>query len=166
MLWSRWSLFHLLSPIPSVTFPSSCRLYQVYQLQLVLPSTVFSTLWQNPSICQSFYFHSMICSNNKIHLMTNCLFFFFFFLSIKTRSGLLVWIGWGVHFICILKSQRILWVLFSWTDSGWCKYHLSLCSTFNFLHNSQWITLLYYVLYSVCASFSAYMINHFVFVST
>ena len=44
---------------------------------------------------------------------------------------------------------------FSWTGVGLCIYHLFVWSNFNFLHNSQWITLptqSYLVLYSYCAN--------------
>ena len=61
-----------------------------------------------------------------------------FFLSIKTRSGLLAKIGWSIF---IRKSQRILCVLFSRTVSGLCMYPLSVWSNFSFLHNSQWINI-------------------------
>ena len=42
-------------------------------------------------------------------------------------------------FFCISKSQKILCVSFSRTDSGLCIYYL-VWSNFNFLHNFQWIT--------------------------
>ena len=38
------------------------------------------------------------------------------------------------------KSKIILWVSFSCTDSSFFLYHLLVCSNFNLLHNSQWIT--------------------------
>ena len=56
--------------------------------------------------------------------------------------------------VCISKSQRNLCVSFSRTNSGLCICHLFVWSNFNFLHNSQWITLptqLCLVLYSFCA---------------
>ena len=46
-------------------------------------------------------------------------------------------------------------VSFSGTDSGFCIYHLFEWSNFNFLHNSQWITLptqRCLVIYSFCAN--------------
>ena len=75
-----------------------------------------------------------------------------FFLLINTRSCLLTGIRWSV---CISKSQRILCVSFSRTDSGSWIYHLSVWSCFNLLHNSLWITFSthsYLVLYDFCAS--------------
>ena len=75
-----------------------------------------------------------------------------FFLLISTRSGLLVGIRWSV---CFSKFQRLLWISFSWTDSGLCLYHFVVWTNFNFLHNSQWITfptLSYLILYSFCGS--------------
>ena len=46
-----------------------------------------------------------------------------YFLLIITRSGLQAGVRW---FACISKSQRILCVSFSWTDSGLCMYHIIL----------------------------------------
>ena len=43
--------------------------------------------------------------------------------------------------ICISKSQWSLCVSFSRTNSVLCIYHLLVWSNFNFLQNSQWITL-------------------------
>ena len=63
-----------------------------------------------------------------------CIFFFFL---IITWSGLLVGIKGS---LCISKSLRILWISFSWTDSGLCIYHLVPWSNCNCLHNFQWIT--------------------------
>ena len=55
----------------------------------------------------------------------------------------------------MLKSHRSLWVSFSRTAPGLCMYHLFVWSNFNFLHNSQWITLptqSCLVLHSFCAN--------------
>ena len=52
------------------------------------------------------------------------------------------------------KSQRILCVSFSVTDSGLCKYHLVVWSSFNLLYNSQWITFLTKLWLVVFVSFS------------
>ena len=74
------------------------------------------------------------------------------FLLIMIRSGRLAEIWWSV---CISKSQRHLYVPFSWTDSGLCIYHLLVWSNFNISHIFQWITLTTHsclVLYSFCAS--------------
>ena len=69
-------------------------------------------------------------------------------------QGLVVWpeIMWSV---CISKSQKSLCVSFSRTDFGLCIYYLFEWSNFNFLHNSQWITLptqSCLVLYSFCVN--------------
>ena len=74
-------------------------------------------------------------------------FFLSFFLLL---SGRLAEIWWSV---CILKSLKILCILFSRTDSGLCTYHLFVLSNLYFLHNYQWITLptqLCLVLYAFC----------------
>ena len=57
--------------------------------------------------------------------------------------------------VCIWKSQRSLCITFSRADAGLCIYHLFVWLNFNFLHNSQWITLptkSCLVLYSFCAN--------------
>ena len=79
-------------------------------------------------------------------------FFFFFFLLTIIRYGRLAESKWSV---CISKSERSLCVSFSWRDSGLCINYLFVWSNFNFLHNSQWITLptqAFLVFYSPCAS--------------
>ena len=53
------------------------------------------------------------------------------------------------------KSLSSLSVSFSRTDSGLCIYHLFVWLNFNFLHNSQWITMptqSCLVLYSFCVN--------------
>ena len=84
------------------------------------------------SLYTFFWFHSVVCWDSKVHNSASSLFF------VTIRSGYLAEIWWSV---CILKSQRSLCVSFSRTDSGLCMYHLFVWSNFNFLHNSQWITL-------------------------
>ena len=66
-----------------------------------------------------------------------CIFFFFFFFF-DDWFGRLAEIRWSV---CISKSQKDSYVSFSRTYYGLCIYHLFAWSYFNFLHNSQWITL-------------------------
>ena len=61
-----------------------------------------------------FYFHSLVRRDGKSHWMINFLFYF-------TRFGRLVEIRWSV---CISKSQRILCISFSCTDSGLSICHL------------------------------------------
>ena len=56
---------------------------------------------------------------------------------------------------CIAKSQRILCVSFSRTDSGLCIYHIFIWLNLKFLHSSQWITFhnqSCLVLHSLCIS--------------
>ena len=57
---------------------------------------------------------------------------------IITKSGRLAEIRESV---CILKTQRRLYLSFSMRDSGLFIYHLFVFSNFNFLHNSLWIPL-------------------------
>ena len=90
-----------------------------------------------------FYFHSVVHWNSKIHMITNP-----FFLLI-----LVFWPRLGV--LCLSKSQRILWIPFSWTNSGFSIYNSLVWSNFNLLYKSQWIirpSQLCLVLYSLCSS--------------
>ena len=99
----------------------------------------FSLVWWSPNICLSFNFLLFsFCGplNRQNSISQQILFLFILFLIIPT-SGLLDGIRWSI-FISI--SQRILCVSFSWTDFGLCIYHLILCSNFNLLHDSLWIT--------------------------
>ena len=80
-----------------------------------------------------------------------------------TRSGRLVEIRWS---ICISKSQRILGVSSSRTDSGLCIYYLLIWSNLNFLHNSQWIAFpsqLCLLLYSFGANLLHYYYHYYYF---
>ena len=63
--------------------------------------------------------------------------FIYLFLLVIARSGLLsvIWL-----YDYTSKSQGILCVLFSRSDSGLCIYHLAACSNFSFWHSSQKIT--------------------------
>ena len=69
-----------------------------------------------------------------------------------TRCGRLAEFRWSV---CISKSQKILCVSFSSTNSGLSINHLFVWSNSNSLHNSQWIaffTQLLLVLYYFCTN--------------
>ena len=109
----------------------------------------------NTKVCPKF-------CNISVTLITNLLDFkFFFFLLINTRSCHLVRIRWSLY---ILKYQRILWVSFSRTDSGFFIYHLSVCSNFKLLHNSLWITFSNKSCLILCelATFIYFVINHLI----
>ena len=77
----------------------------------------------------------MVSRDSKVNYFASSLFFF---LLIIIKSGLLAGIGWSV---CMLKSHRSLFELFSRTGARLCIYHLFVSSNWNFLHISQWITL-------------------------
>ena len=71
------------------------------------------------------------------------------FLLIIIRSGRQAEIRWS------FVSQNPIGVCVSFSRTGLCIYHLFVCSNFNFLHNSLWITLFTQsclVLYSFCAN--------------
>ena len=91
-----------------------------------------------------FYFYSVVRSDGKVNYISSFSFFI-------TRYGLLVGFRWSV---CISKSLRILCTTLFRTDSSLCIYPWLVWSDFNFLHNSQWITvptLSCLVLYPLCA---------------
>ena len=66
----------------------------------------------------------MVRRNSKVHYSAS-----FLFLLVISSCGRLTEIRWS---ICISKSQRILFVWFSRTDSGLCIYHLFDWSNFIF----------------------------------
>ena len=98
--------------------------------------------WQkSPTLLAQFY--SVVSLNSKVHYSASSLFFL-----IIIMSGRPVEVDWSV---CISKSQKS----FSRTDSGLCIYYLFACSSFNFLHFYQWITMptqSCLLLYSFCAN--------------
>ena len=60
--------------------------------------------------------------------------------------GLVVWLRLGDPFV-YQNPYRSFCVSFSWTDSGFCIYHLFVWSNVNFLHNFHWINYYYYHYY-------------------
>ena len=104
--------------------------------------------------------YSVVRWDSKIDNFANSLF-----LLIIIRSGLLAGISWSV---CMLKSHRSLCKSFSRTGAGLCIYHLFVWSNWNFLHISQWITLLTQsclALYSFCANLLHSLIMWLIFSS-
>ena len=82
---------------------------------------------------------SVVIWDSKVdNFASSLLLLLLLLMMIIIRSGLLAEIWWSV---CMSKSQRTVCVSFSRTDVGLCLYHLFVWSNFNFLHNSQWITL-------------------------
>ena len=111
---------------------------------------------KNLSICLPLSFTFILWSTGT----TKDFFVLFCIFLINIMSGRLTGIRWSA---CILKSQRILCVLFSRTDSGLFKYYLMVWSNFDLLHNYQWITFptqSCLVLYFFCSSYDA--INDFI----
>ena len=94
-----------------------------------------------------FQFYSVVSRDSKVDHFASSLF-----LLIIIRSVFLAEIRWSV---CLSKSHRSLCVLFSRKGAELCIYHLFVWSNLNFLHISQWITLLSQsclVLYPFCAN--------------
>ena len=73
----------------------------------------------------------MVRRNSKVHYLVGSPFL----MLTVIRYGRLIEIRWS---LCISKSQRSLCFLFSWMDSGFCKYHLFVFSNLNRLLNSRW----------------------------
>ena len=153
MLRSGCPLFFFWFLVFQSLFQGFWGIFQWHQLQLVSSSTscYFPTLWQDQSICLFFPFLLLLLSlmlegqnplDNK----------FFSFLLINIWFSFLAGIKWSV---CISKSQKILCVSCSRTDSGLCIYHLLVWSNFSLLYNSRWIkfsTQSCLLLYSFSAS--------------
>ena len=109
-----------------------------------------------------FQFYSVVSRDSNVHNFAISLF-----LLIIIMSGRLAEIKWSV---CMWKSRRDLCVSFSRTDVGLCIYHLFVWSNWNFLLNSQWITLHLQsclVLHSFCANLlHLLIIDRFVSITT
>ena len=126
MLLFGLSLLVLLFPSLPVPVPIPWWLYRVHQLQLVSLSLTCSIYFffrfsskvrVSISLFAFLKLYTVVSRNVKstIQQVLFCLFFFFFFALTITRSGCLAEIRWSD---CISKSQRILCVSFSRTDSG------------------------------------------------
>ena len=121
---------------PLGTFPSS---------PIIIGITITFML---PYFFVFFDFQCVVGWDGKVHYLaySRFLLFSFIFFGGEGDNFHLVWLS-----ACIAKSQKILCVSPSRTDSGLYIYHLVVCSNLNFLHNSQWIPLptqSYLVLYS------------------
>ena len=98
-----------------------------------------------------FYFYTLILWDGKFHKTTTSFFPCTLTLSLLGKS------------VCFSKSERILCEFFSRT--------VVVCSNFNFLFNSQWITFLYAVkprivlLLCEFSAFAYYVIHRFIFFS-
>ena len=94
-----------------------------------------------------FQFYSIVSRGSKAHNFASSLSFVDYYE---------VWSS-GLDLVILLYVKIPLeLVSFSRTDAGLCIYHLVVWSYLNFLHDSQWITLLTQsclVLYSFCANF-------------
>ena len=152
-LYYGWTPLVLLFPYPPVPVPILCDCtkptnYNWYHHHFHVPH-----FFKFPSkvvvltfIFVFFQFYSVVSWCSKV-----CISASFLFLLTIIRSGRLAKIKWSV---CISKSWRNLCISFTRTDFGLCIYHLFEWSNFNFMHNSQWITLSTQsclVLYSFCA---------------
>ena len=166
----HWSLSDSKSPQVSRSLFSILAVLNnavVWMVSTRLPTSKSSSLFSNPIvtvpnapitivIIVTFMFHNFFNSLAR----SRYLFFFshsfsfillavgkakltilqvLFLLLIIIRSGHLTEMRW---YECILKSHRSLYVAFSRTGAGLCIYHLLVWSNLNFLHISQWITLL------------------------
>ena len=107
----------------------------------IIVAFMFHSFFNSPARSRylSFFSHSFnfILQSAETAKSTILQISFFFFIII--RFGLLAEIKWSV---CILKSPRSLCVSFLSRGAGLCIYNLLSWSNLNFLHISQWITLL------------------------
>ena len=91
---------------------------------------LFKVLLQRPTVCLSFHFLLFsFCGPPERQNPPDGNFFFLLINTVVFRP----WLGESIR---ISKSPRIFRVSFFWTDSGLCKYHLLVRSSFNLLHNS------------------------------
>ena len=81
-----------------------------------------------------FQFYSVVSRDSKVDNLANSLVFVNYYKVWSSGRD------WGS--VCMTKSHWSLCVSFSRSDAGLCIYHLFVWSNFNFLHISQWITLL------------------------
>ena len=130
---SQLVLWFTILPVPLISLRGS---FWILQLLLVSPSSsFFSSLVRSKYL--SLYKFSLIFTRWFAEAAKSTrqqvLFFLFFFLLTITKSVFLVGIRWSV---CISKSQKMLYLSFSRTDSGLCILWLN----FNVLQNSPWIT--------------------------
>ena len=95
----------------------------------------FLDLWQDAGICLFFHF-SLFSLYSPLEWPNPLNDNFFFFLIINTTFGILARI---CQTVWIFKSQSILCVQFSKTDTHLYIHHLSSGQILVFLHNSQWI---------------------------
>ena len=110
------------------------RLWEVFRmLQLQLVSQLLS--WSSLFFTAHFSF-SLIFTPGSNGTVKYTRWQVFCFSLIINQSCILAGIQWPV---CISKSQIILCVLFSRTDSDLYIYHLVVWSNCNVVHNSQWI---------------------------
>ena len=141
------SSFHCINPL--VTVPRAPITIAV--IVTFMFHSFFSIPLQGPGNYPSFRILSIsFCSPPGQQSPQFCKFSLF--LLIIIWSGRLAKIRWSV---CMSKSLRSLCISFSRTDSWLSIYHLFVWSNFNFLHNSQWISLptqSCLVLYSFCAN--------------
>ena len=119
LLLSRWSLLVLRFPSLAVPLTILWGLSQMYQPQLVSPSTpcsifFFSSLASSRYLSLfAFYFHFVVCREGKVYYSAGSLF----------CCGLSQGLVEIKYSICMSNSHRSLYVSFNRADSGLCMYH-------------------------------------------
>ena len=145
------------SPVPT---PGSQGPFRMHQLQMVLPSSLcstvfFSVLQQGPSICQSFrflFFFFSLCRPPEKYNPQDTKFSPSLYLSPSLSLSLSLFILGSIRLV-LLTWNRWSDLKISRTDSCVYIYHLVVWSSFNLFHNSQWITFpaqSYLLLYFFC----------------
>ena len=132
---SGWSWFPLWSPVALVSFTD---------LGVPFKGTIYN--WYHRHFHRLQFFQLSGKVQVFVYLFAFILIRFFleqqnpssfFFLLFNTRSGFLAGRKWSV---LISQYQRILYISFSKTYYCLCKYHLSVWSNLNLLHNFLLIT--------------------------
>ena len=116
---------------PLVTVPSASITIGIsITFRLYIYLNPFAKSW-SISLFTYLQFYAVVSRNDKVHHSLGSHFFLFLFYFLLLLG--LVEIRWSIR---ISKSQKILCVSFSRTDSGLCIYHLFIWSNLNFLHYS------------------------------
>ena len=150
MQWFEWSPLVQLFPAPSPFINPLVTVSRATITICIMVTFVFHSLFFFNSLARSSYLYFSSLTFNFtmwstgtakptiLQVLSFFFFFFFFFLLIIIRSGRLAQIKW---FLCMSKSHWSFCVSFPCTDSGLYIYHLFVWPNFNYLNNSQWITL-------------------------
>ena len=114
-------------------FSLICILMAIPKASTIIGMQLSSKIHVVVSLFAFFYFPFVVYWNGLIHQMTR----FFLLLTL----GLVLWLGFGDPFV--FQSPREFYISFSWTSSGLCIYHLTVCPNFSLSYNGSTSPLSY-----------------------